>query len=62
MCYRFFSSVLHLILSLGVQMIFMRDLEKMIGWHRITLVYILSGCIGSLTSGIFLPYQVSHLI
>ncbi|CAH8560776.1 unnamed protein product [Schistosoma guineensis] len=62
--YRIFTSlflhagVLHLILSLGVQMIFMRDLEKMIGWHRITLVYILSGCIGSLTSGIFLPYQV----
>ncbi|CAH8584569.1 unnamed protein product [Schistosoma rodhaini] len=62
--YRIFTSlflhagVLHLILTLGVQMIFMRDLEKMIGWHRITLVYILSGCIGSLTSGIFLPYQV----
>ncbi|CAH8510832.1 unnamed protein product [Schistosoma turkestanicum] len=62
--YRIFTSlflhagVLHLLLSLGVQMIFMRDLEKMIGWHRITLVYILSGCIGSLTSGIFLPYQV----
>ncbi|VDQ02660.1 unnamed protein product, partial [Trichobilharzia regenti] len=49
---------MHLILSLGVQMIFMRDLEKMIGWHRIALIYILSGCIGSLTSGIFLPYQV----
>ncbi|KAH8869843.1 Inactive rhomboid protein 1 [Schistosoma japonicum] len=62
--YRIFTSLflhaglLHLILSLGVQMIFMRDLEKMIGWHRISLVYILSGCIGSLTSGIFLPYQV----
>ncbi|CAH8543564.1 unnamed protein product [Heterobilharzia americana] len=62
--YRIFTSlflhagVLHLLLSLGVQMIFIRDLEKMIGWHRIALVYILSGCIGSLTSGIFLPYQV----
>ncbi|CAH8858598.1 unnamed protein product [Trichobilharzia szidati] len=52
------AGVMHLILSLGVQMIFMRDLEKMIGWHRIALIYILSGCIGSLTSGIFLPYQV----
>lgn len=63
-CYRIFTSlflhagVLHLILSVGVQMIVMRDLEKLIGCHRISLIYILSGCIGSLVSGIFLPYQV----
>lgn len=30
----------------------------MAGWHRIAVIYILSGVVGNLCSGIFLPYQV----
>ena len=36
----------------------MRDLEKLAGWHRIAIIYILSGIAGSLGSAIFIPYQV----
>ncbi|VEL32981.1 unnamed protein product, partial [Protopolystoma xenopodis] len=62
--YRVFTSlflhagILHLLITLLIQFIFMRDLEKMIGWHRISIIYLLSGCLANLVSGIFLPYQV----
>lgn len=35
----------------------LRDLEKLAGWHRIAIIYILSGVTGNLASAIFLPYR-----
>lgn len=35
----------------------MRDLEKLIGWHRLAAIYLLSGIGGNLGSAIFVPYQ-----
>ncbi|VDN22368.1 unnamed protein product [Dibothriocephalus latus] len=37
----------------------MRNLEKLLGWLRVALIYILSGCFSSLASGIMLPYHVN---
>uniref|UniRef100_A0A8K9Y521 Inactive rhomboid protein n=1 Tax=Oncorhynchus mykiss TaxID=8022 RepID=A0A8K9Y521_ONCMY len=39
------------------QMTILRDLEKLAGWLRISIVYILSGITGNLASAIFLPYR-----
>lgn len=36
----------------------MRDLEKLIGWVRMAVIYLFSGIVGSLGSAIFLPYHV----
>lgn len=36
----------------------MRDLEKLAGWLRIGIIYIMSGIAGSLGSAIFIPYHV----
>ena len=38
-------------------MVVLRDLEKLAGWWRIALIYILSGVIGNLASAIFVPYK-----
>lgn len=35
----------------------LRDLEKLAGWHRISIIFILSGITGNLASAIFLPYR-----
>ena len=35
----------------------MRDLEKMTGWLRLSIIYIFSGIGGYLYSAILLPYQ-----
>lgn len=35
----------------------LRDLEKLAGWHRIAIIYLLSGVTGNLASAIFLPYR-----
>jgi len=52
-----------LLITIGFQMFIMRDVEKLIGWMRIGMIYIVSGIAGSLSSAIFLPYhpEVSHL-
>ncbi|XP_058536380.1 inactive rhomboid protein 1 isoform X3 [Ochotona princeps] len=39
------------------QMTVLRDLEKLAGWHRIAIIYLLSGITGNLASAIFLPYR-----
>jgi len=41
-----------------VQVTIMRDLEKLIGWIRLSIIYILSGVVGSLASASFLPYDI----
>jgi len=38
-------------------MVVLRDLEKLAGWWRIGIIYILSGIIGNLASAIFVPYK-----
>ena len=44
-------------LYIFIQMVVLRDLEKLAGWWRIALIYILSGVIGNLASAIFVPYK-----
>ena len=38
-------------------MVVLRDLEKLAGWWRIGLIYVLSGIVGNLGSAIFVPYR-----
>lgn len=48
--------IIHVILTFLVQFIFMRDLEKLIGWFRLSLIYLGSGIGGNLASAVFVPY------
>lgn len=50
-------SILHCLVSVCFQMTVLRDLEKLAGWHRIAIIYLLSGITGNLASAIFLPYR-----
>ncbi|KAK1886386.1 Inactive rhomboid protein 2 [Dissostichus eleginoides] len=38
-------------------MTILRDLEKLAGWVRISIIYILSGITGNIASALFLPYR-----
>ena len=49
--------ILHCLVSVLFQMTVLRDLEKLAGWVRISIIYILSGITGNLASAIFLPYR-----
>lgn len=51
------AGILHCLVSVCFQMTILRDLEKLAGWLRISLIYILSGITGNLASAIFLPYR-----
>ncbi|XP_048847857.1 inactive rhomboid protein 1-like isoform X1 [Brienomyrus brachyistius] len=51
------AGILHCLVSMGFQMTILRDLEKLAGWLRISIIYILSGITGNLASAIFLPYR-----
>lgn len=51
------SSVVHCFVSVVFQMTILRDLEKLAGWHRIAIIFILSGITGNLASALFLPYR-----
>uniref|UniRef100_A0A8C2EI36 Inactive rhomboid protein n=1 Tax=Cyprinus carpio TaxID=7962 RepID=A0A8C2EI36_CYPCA len=51
------AGILHCLVSVCFQMTIMRDLEKLAGWLRISIIYILSGITGNLASAIFLPYR-----
>ena len=50
--------IIDLLITVVFQLLFMRDLEKIIGTWRIIIVYIGSGIAGSLASAIFIPYHV----
>lgn len=50
-------SLVHCFVSVVFQMTILRDLEKLAGWHRISIIFILSGITGNLASAIFLPYR-----
>lgn len=49
--------MVHCLVSVVFQMTILRDLEKLAGWHRIAIIFILSGITGNLASAIFLPYR-----
>lgn len=49
--------ILHCLVSVLFQMTILRDLEKLAGWLRISIIYIVSGITGNLASAIFLPYR-----
>ncbi|XP_026215237.1 inactive rhomboid protein 2 [Anabas testudineus] len=51
------AGLLHCVVSVVFQMTILRDLEKLAGWLRITIIYILSGITGNLASALFLPYR-----
>lgn len=42
-------------------MLYMRDLEKLLGWARVAFLYMVSGIGGYLAGAIFVPYKVSKL-
>ncbi|KAJ0033842.1 hypothetical protein NQD34_000949 [Periophthalmus magnuspinnatus] len=51
------AGLLHCVVSVVFQMTILRDLEKLAGWHRISIIYIFSGITGNLASALFLPYR-----
>ncbi|CAN9510162.1 unnamed protein product [Ophioblennius macclurei] len=51
------AGLLHCTVSVVFQMTILRDLEKLAGWVRISIIYVLSGITGNLASALFLPYR-----
>ncbi|CAK8689084.1 unnamed protein product [Clavelina lepadiformis] len=51
------AGVLHCLVSVVFQMTVLRDIEKLAGWHRMSIIYMFSGISGNLASAIFLPYR-----
>lgn len=49
--------LLHCAVSVVFQMTILRDLEKLAGWVRISIIYMVSGITGNLASALFLPYR-----
>lgn len=52
------AGILQLLVTVVFQFLVMRDIEYLLGWWRIGLVYMVSGIGGSLASSIFVPYHV----
>lgn len=52
------AGIFHLVVTLILQLWIMRKIEQMIGWIRMMIIYISSGCVGTLASAILTPYQV----
>lgn len=51
------AGLFHCAVSVVFQMTILRDLEKLAGWARISIIYICSGITGNLASALFLPYR-----
>uniref|UniRef100_A0A671YHW6 Inactive rhomboid protein n=1 Tax=Sparus aurata TaxID=8175 RepID=A0A671YHW6_SPAAU len=51
------AGLLHCVVSIVFQMTVLRDLEKLAGWVRISIIYIFSGITGNLASALFLPFR-----
>ncbi|KAJ3614251.1 hypothetical protein NHX12_017825 [Muraenolepis orangiensis] len=51
------AGLLHCLVSVVFQMTILRDVEKLAGWVRISIIYMLSGITGNLASALFLPYR-----
>ena len=54
----FGCSIMDVFITVVIQVIFMRDLEKLISSWRVVIIYIGSNICGSLASATFLPYYV----
>ncbi|KAK3586226.1 hypothetical protein CHS0354_025672 [Potamilus streckersoni] len=52
------GGLFHLIITIGFQILIMRDMEKLTGAIRMAIIYMGSGIAGNLASCIFVPYQV----
>ncbi|XP_048575715.1 inactive rhomboid protein 1 isoform X2 [Nematostella vectensis] len=52
------AGIIHLLCTLVFNFTILRDLERMAGWIRISIIYIFSGIGGYLISAILIPYQV----
>ena len=48
---------MQLLITILVQFFIMKDVEKIAGWLRVSIIYLGSGIMGNLGSSIFLPYQ-----
>ncbi|KRG07364.1 inactive rhomboid protein 1 isoform X2 [Drosophila mojavensis] len=51
------AGILHLAITLIFQYLFLADLERLIGTLRTTVVYIMSGLAGNLTSAVLVPHR-----
>lgn len=51
-----YVGILYCLVFICFQMIVLWDLEKLVGWYCIVIIYLLSGVIGNLVSVIFLLY------
>ena len=61
--YRLFTSlclhagILHLLITICVQQVFLADLERLAGPIRTGIIYIGSGLVGNITSVLLVPYK-----
>ncbi|CAJ0961784.1 unnamed protein product, partial [Mesorhabditis belari] len=51
------AGIIHCSLTVFLQLWLMRDLEYMLGWKRMAILYLGSGIGGNLASSIFVPFQ-----
>jgi membrane associated rhomboid family serine protease len=51
------AGLVHLVITLVVQLYLMRDMEKLCGPARMAIIYLGSGMAGNLASAIFIPYR-----
>ncbi|VDK18378.1 unnamed protein product, partial [Anisakis simplex] len=51
------AGIIHCAVTVLIQWCYMRDLEKLIGWIRIAIIYLGAGMGGNIASAIFLPYK-----
>ncbi|CAI5446844.1 unnamed protein product [Caenorhabditis angaria] len=51
------AGIFHLLLTCIFQLTIMADLEKLLGWKRMGLVYMTAGIGGNLASSIFMPFH-----
>lgn len=51
------AGLLHLLMTVIIQLYLMRDMEKVCGPFRMACIYLVSGIAGNLASAIFIPYR-----
>lgn len=53
---------MQLLITILFQVFLLRDVEKLAGCVRVSIIYLGSGVLGNLASAIFLPYQAEVII
>ncbi|KRZ90860.1 Inactive rhomboid protein 1 [Trichinella sp. T8] len=51
------AGIIHCFITVVIQYFLLRDLEKLVGWSRVAVIYMISGVGGYLGSAVFVPYQ-----